>query len=96
MPALAPLAVGLWGIGVILYLMLTGLVTTRLLDDPVTPHALSPAYWVYMGATAITVLAAATILSLPATLPIVEATREVVSGVAFMMWAFGTWWFPFC
>lgn len=94
MPALAPLAVGFWGIGVILYLMLTGLVTTRLLDDPVTPHALSPAYWVYMGATAITVLAAATILALPATLPILEATREVVSGVAFMMWAFGTWWFP--
>ncbi len=94
MTSLAPLAVGFWGIGVILYLMLVGLVTTRLLDDPVTPHALSPTYWVYMGATAITVLAAATILALPATLPVLESTRQVVAGVAFMMWAFGTWWFP--
>jgi tellurite resistance protein TehA-like permease len=92
--ALAPLAVALWGVGVVLYLMLVGLVTIRLLDDPVTPHALSPTYWVYMGATAITVLAAAKILALPATLPVLEATRQVISGLAFVLWAFGTWWIP--
>lgn len=92
--SLAPLAVAFWGIGVVLYLMLVGLVTVRLLDDPVTPHALSPTYWVYMGATAISVLAAAAILKLPADLPVLEATRSVVSGLAFGLWAFGTWWIP--
>ncbi|WP_255950636.1 tellurite resistance/C4-dicarboxylate transporter family protein [Streptomyces odontomachi] len=90
----APLAVALWGVGVVLYLMLVGLVTIRLLDDPVTPHALSPTYWVYMGATAISVLAAAGILALPASLPVIAQTRHVVSGLAFLLWAFGTWWIP--
>lgn len=92
--SLAPPAVAFWGIGVVLYLMLLGLVTVRLLDDPVTPHALSPTYWVYMGATAISVLAAAAILALPADLPVLAATRPVVSGLGFLLWAFGTWWIP--
>ena len=92
--ALAPLAVALWGVGVVLYLMLAGLVTAHLLDEPVTPHALSPTYWVYMGATAITVLAAAKILALPADLPVLASTGQVVSGLAFLLWAFGTWWIP--
>lgn len=91
---LTPLAVALWGISVVLYLMLVALVTTRLLEDPVTPHALSPAYWVYMGATAITVLAAAKIMVLPASLPVLVTTRQVVSGIAFLLWAYGTWWIP--
>ncbi|KAB2384535.1 tellurite resistance/C4-dicarboxylate transporter family protein [Actinomadura montaniterrae] len=92
--ALAPLAVALWGVGVVLYLMLASLVTAHLLDEPVTPHALSPTYWVYMGATAITVLAAAKILALPADLPVLASTGQVVSGLAFLLWAFGTWWIP--
>lgn len=91
---LPPLAVAFWGIGVVLYLMLTSLVTTRLLDEPVTPHALSPTYWVYMGATAITVLAAAKIVALPGDLPVLVSTQQVISGVAFLLWAFGTWWIP--
>ena len=91
---LAPLAVALWGIGVVLYLIVAGVVTVRLLEVPVAPHALSPTYWVFMGATAITVLGAAEILMLPASLPVVLATREVISGLAFLLWAFGTWWIP--
>ena len=91
---LVPLSVALWGVGVVLYLMLIGLVTVRLLDSPVTPHALSPTYWVYMGATAIIVLAAAKILALPTLLPVLVSTREVVSGIGFLLWAFGTWWIP--
>jgi tellurite resistance protein TehA-like permease len=92
--ALAPLAVALWGTGVVLYLLLVGVVTIRLLELPVRPHALSPAYWIYMGATAITVLAAARILALPSSLPVIHATHAVVSGLGFVLWAFGTWWIP--
>ncbi|MFI8004728.1 tellurite resistance/C4-dicarboxylate transporter family protein [Streptomyces sp. NPDC086010] len=92
--SLAPWAVAFWGMAVVLYLMLIGLVTVRLLESPVAPHALSPTYWVYMGATAISVLAAAKILALSPTLPVLLATREVVSGLAFVLWAFGTWWIP--
>ena len=91
---LGPLAVALWGISVVLYLMLIGLVTLKLLDLNTAPHALSPTYWIYMGATAITVLAAARILQLPDVVPALAATRQVVSGLAFLLWAFGTWWIP--
>ncbi|HWD03332.1 MAG TPA: tellurite resistance/C4-dicarboxylate transporter family protein [Amycolatopsis sp.] len=91
---LVPLAVVLWGIGAVLYLMLVGVVTVSLLERVVTPHALSPTYWVYMGATAITVQAAAKILAVRAAVPVLTVTREVVSGVAFLLWAFGTWWIP--
>ncbi|TXS31198.1 tellurite resistance/C4-dicarboxylate transporter family protein [Streptomyces sp. gb1(2016)] len=92
--SLAPWAVAFWGMAIVLYLMLVGLVAIRLLDAPVTPHALSPTYWVYMGATAISVLAGARILALPSTLPVLIATRHVVSGLSFVLWAFGTWWIP--
>lgn len=92
--SLGPLAVALWGIGVVLYLMLVGVVTLHLLDLHDAPHSLSPTYWIYMGATAITVLAAARILQLPDAAPVLAATRSVVSGLAFLLWAFGTWWIP--
>ncbi|MDQ6785010.1 MAG: tellurite resistance/C4-dicarboxylate transporter family protein [Actinomycetota bacterium] len=92
--SMAPLAVALWGIGVVLYLMLLGLITLHLLAAETTPHALSPTYWIYMGATAITVLAGARILALPDRLAVLVATRQVVSGLAFVLWAFGTWWVP--
>jgi tellurite resistance protein TehA-like permease len=91
---LAPLAVALFGIGVVLYLMLVGVVTVSLLEKVVTPHALSPTYWVYMGATAITVQSAAAILAVPGPLPVLTVARAVVSGFAFLLWAFGTWWIP--
>ena len=55
--ALADAAVALWGIGVMLYVMLATLVTLRLLTTRRDPHRLGPSYWIYMGATAITVLA---------------------------------------
>lgn len=92
--AMIPIAVSLWGLGVVLYLMLVGVVTIRLLELPVSPRALSPTYWIYMGATAITVLGAARILGLPPTQPLLHATRQVISGLAFLLWAFGSWWIP--
>ena len=47
-----------------------------------------------MGATAITVLAGARILNLPAALPVTRATAGFVEGFSFTLWAFGTWWIP--
>jgi len=91
--ALAPLAVALWGIGVIWYLILAVLVTLRLLTTTANPYTFSPAYWIYMGATAITVLAGARILTLPAQLPVMSAVAGV-SGLIYLLWAFGTWWVP--
>jgi tellurite resistance protein TehA-like permease len=87
-------AVALWGIGVLLYLMLATLVTLRLLTVPSRPDSFNPSYWIYMGATAITVLAGSTIVVLPGDIPVVRATASVVSGLTYLLWAFGVWWVP--
>jgi tellurite resistance protein TehA-like permease len=91
---LAPVAVGLWSIGLVLYLLLVSLILQRWLTVPVTPQTLSPPYWILMGATAIIVLAGARILSLPAALAVVRATAGFVEGFSFALCAFGTWWIP--
>ena len=90
----AEAAVALWGIGVLLYLMLTTLVTLRLLTTRNDAHSLGPSYWIYMGATAITVLAGSAILALPGDLAVLRASAPVVSGLTYILWAFGVWWIP--
>ena len=91
---LAPAAVGLWSIGLVLYLLLVSLILLRWLTVAMTPETLGPPYWILMGATAITVLAGALILGLPVTLPVSRATAGFVEGFSFALWAFGTWWIP--
>jgi tellurite resistance protein TehA-like permease len=91
---LAPLAIGLWGVGLVLYLMLVTLIFLRWLTVPMTPAALGPPYWILMGATAITVRAGAQILTLPLQTPVRLATGSFVEGFSFVLWSFGTWWIP--
>jgi len=91
---LAPVAVGMWSVGLVLYLMLVSLIMLRWLTVPMTAATLGPPYWILMGATAITVLAGAKILGMPAALPVVRATGGFVEGFSFALWAFGTWWVP--
>ena len=91
---LAPAAVGLWSVGLLLYLLLVSLILLRWLTVPMTPETLGPPYWILMGATAISVLAGAKILSLPAALPVVRATAGFIEGCSYALWAFGTWWIP--
>jgi tellurite resistance protein TehA-like permease len=76
-------------------LILAGLawVLAALLHFPVEPAALTPAYWVFMGATAISVLAGAKLLGLPAQ-PLLKAVHPLVAGVSVVLWAFGTWLIP--
>ena len=87
-------ATGLWSVGLVLYLLLVSLILLRWLTVAMTPATLGPPYWILMGATAITVLAGARILNLPAALPAVRATARFVEGFSFALWAFGTWWIP--
>jgi tellurite resistance protein TehA-like permease len=93
-PFLATVAVGLWSVGIVLYLILVTLIMLRWLTVPMTPAALGPPYWILMGATAITVLAGAKILAMPATLAVRQAATSTVEGLSFVLWAFGTWWIP--
>ncbi|MEP7161569.1 MAG: tellurite resistance/C4-dicarboxylate transporter family protein, partial [Dermatophilaceae bacterium] len=90
---LALLAVFSWSVGVFLYAAAGTFVAIRLLLYPVPPAELAPAYWVSMGATAITVVAGARIVQM-ADAPMVDATRGLIAGTSVVFWAFGTWLIP--
>ncbi len=87
-------ATAAWGIGLVLYLLVSTLVTLRMLTLPNRPETLSPTYWIFMGATAITVLAGANVLSMPGDLAISISTHTFVAGASFVLWALGMWWIP--
>lgn len=91
---LGSVAVALWGVGIALYLLVATLVTLRMLINANSPTNLSPTYWIYMGATAISVLAGSRILLLPDDLPIMATTGSFVSGMSYLLWALGLWWIP--
>jgi tellurite resistance protein TehA-like permease len=91
---LAPVAAGMWCIGLLLYLMVATLILLRWLTVPMTPATLGPPYWILMGATAISVLAGARVIGMPADLPVVRATSVFIDGFTYALWAFGTWWIP--
>jgi len=91
---LAPVSVGMWSVGLLLYLLVATLILLRWLTVPMTPATLGPPYWILMGATAISVLAGARVLAVSADIPVVRATSSFVEGFSFALWAFGTWWIP--
>jgi tellurite resistance protein TehA-like permease len=90
---LATAAFALWSVGLLLYLLLVSLIWQRWLAVPMTAAALSPPYWILMGATGTTVLAGADILTLR-TVPAISAVAGFVEGTCFVFWSFGTWWIP--
>lgn len=50
--------------------------------------AIAPAVWLLLTYA----VPASILLNLPADIPVVRATTEFVSGFAFALWSFGTWW----
>lgn len=91
---LSDAAVAFWGIGIMLYLTLTTLVMLRLLTGGENLGGIVPTNWIFMGATAITVLAGSMILHLPADVPVVQLAGATVGGISYLLWAFGLWWVP--
>ena len=63
--ALTALAVACWPVGAVLYLVIATLVLAALLLFSAGPAGITSPYWVFMGATAISMLAGAQILRLP-------------------------------
>jgi tellurite resistance protein TehA-like permease len=90
---LALVAVACWSIGVALYGGVAVLVASALLLRRPDPAELAPAYWVAMGATAITTVAGARITEM-AQAPAVDITRGLAAAVSVVAFAFGTWLIP--
>jgi tellurite resistance protein TehA-like permease len=85
-----------WSVGIVLYVVLVVIIFLRLLLIETTAAEMGPAYWILMGATAISVLAAAGILALgrAAPVPLLPEMRSFIVGFAVVLWAFGTWFIP--
>ena len=94
--ALSAIAVLFWSIGIVLYLILVVIIFLRLFLIETTPAEMGPAYWILMGATAISVRAAAGILALSASAPtsLLTEVHAFVAGAAVVLWSFGSWFIP--
>jgi tellurite resistance protein TehA-like permease len=85
-----------WSVGIVLYLILVVIIFMRLFLIETTPGEMGPAYWILMGATAISVRAAAGILTLSTTTPtpLLTEVHSFVAGAAVVLWSFGSWFIP--
>lgn len=92
--ALAALGICCWAIGVVLYLVVAVLVVTARLEFPLRPADPTAPYWVFTGATAISVLGGSQILRLPRDDALAQSVHAVASGLSVTLWAFGTWLIP--
>ena len=92
--ALAALGICCWAIGVVLYLVVAVLVVTARLEFPLRLADPTAPYWVFMGATAISVLGGSQILRLPRDDALAQSVHAVASGLSVTLWAFGTWLIP--
>jgi tellurite resistance protein TehA-like permease len=92
-PSLLLLSLAAWSVGVLLYLLVSTLVVVALLRRPVRAEALTPSYWIFMGGTAISVLAGSRILQVASDAPF-DRMRPAVEGISMLLWSFGTWLVP--
>lgn len=90
---LAIVAISAWGIGIAQYGIIGVAVVIRMLTRGIAAVEFDAPYWVMMGASAITVLAASRIVDMSET-PMVLATRPVIAGSSVVFWAFASWLVP--
>lgn len=81
--------------GGMLYLMIITLVFYRFMFLVLEPVALTPSYWIDMGAVAITTLAGATLVSNSHGSELLTMIRPFLIGFTLFFWSAATWWIPF-
>jgi tellurite resistance protein TehA-like permease len=92
----APLFVALafWLVGSMLYVWLIALIFNRILFLPLTTGDLTPAYWVNMGAMAISTLAGANLVGEAGRSSLLGELLPVLKGMTLTFWVTATWWIP--
>jgi tellurite resistance protein TehA-like permease len=81
-------------LGCMLYLLLITLIFYRFTFVNVTMAALTPPYWINMGAVAITTLAGARLIMAAPGSPLLNELTPFLKGFTLFFWAAGTWWIP--
>ncbi len=85
---------GMFLLGCMLYLPLITLIFYRFTFVNVTMAALTPPYWINMGAVAITTLAGARLIIAAPGWPLLNEVVPFLKGFTLFFWAAGTWWIP--
>jgi tellurite resistance protein TehA-like permease len=81
-------------LGCMLYLLLITLIFYRFTFVNVTMAALTPPYWINMGAVAITTLAGARLIIAAPGSALLNEFTPFFKGFTLFFWAAGTWWIP--
>ncbi|HET8782956.1 MAG TPA: tellurite resistance/C4-dicarboxylate transporter family protein, partial [Pyrinomonadaceae bacterium] len=81
-------------LGCMLYLLLITLIFYRFTFVNVTMAALTPPYWINMGAVAITTLAGARLIIAAPGSALLKELTPFLKGFTLFFWAAGTWWIP--
>lgn len=81
-------------LGCMLYLSIITLIFYRFTFVELTTTALTPPYWINMGAVAITTLAGATLILNAGQWPLLAEIMPFLKGFTLFFWVAGTWWIP--
>jgi len=88
------LALCLWLFGGMIYTWIVALIFYRYLFLRLAPADLTPAYWINMGAMAISTLAGSLLVTNSADAPWLHALLPFLEGFTLLYWATATWWLP--
>ena len=81
-------------VGCMLYLLLITLIFYRFTFVNVTMAAMTPPYWINMGAVAITTLAGARLIIAAPDWSLLNDVTPFLKGFTVFFWAAATWWIP--
>jgi tellurite resistance protein TehA-like permease len=91
--AVAFLALCFYLLGCLFYLFVISLILYRFLFLPMEPAELNPAYWINMGAIAITTMAGARLLQ-ARDISFLQDLHPFLQGFTLFFWAACCWWIP--
>lgn len=91
---LAFACLGLFLLGIVLYLIVMTLVFQRWTLQDLDPTELDPPAWIAAGAVAITVLAGSNLLAATAVSPRLDRLAATIEVLVTLAWATATFWFP--
>lgn len=87
-------ALGLYSVGGMLYLILITLVFYRMTFFAFDPRSATPPYWINTGAVAITTLAGAILVTASGDWAFLAILQPFLVGFTFFYWMTATWWIP--
>jgi tellurite resistance protein TehA-like permease len=81
-------------IGCMLYILIISLIFYRWTFFNLAARALTPNYWINMGAVAITTRSAVTLIAAGDQWPFLNDLQPFLKGFALFYWSTATWWIP--